>query len=201
MVLSAHQDSGGVDEMKVFNAGFLAVVTCLLLSWNSLLLVKMLVSEDQPFDWYSSSATEQAITMIPLALGLLTVTAAILISMKAMSVLKDLHSQHLTKLPSKNALTFRDTQILFFTISSQYFLISVHSVLSALQIISGQQTLILKAITHFCINDVIISLVFPIYIIMKTRKYLAKLWDDSAPILKENNDFFAGNPNEVSPNT
>ena len=86
MVLSAHQDSGGDDEMKVFNAGFLAVVTCLLLSWNSLLLVKMLVSEDQPFDWCSSSATEQAITMIPLALGLLTVTVAILISMKAMSV-------------------------------------------------------------------------------------------------------------------
>ena len=185
--------------MKVFNSGYLAVVTCILLVWNSLLLVKMLVSEDQPLDWCSQSVSEPAIVMIPLALCLLADTVVLLISIKTMSVLKDLDNQHLKKLPSKNALTFRDTQILFFTLTSQYFSISVLSVLSALQIISGHQTLILKATTHFCINDLIISLVFPIYIILKTRKYLAKLWDDSAPTLQENNDFFAENPNEVSP--
>ena len=35
------------------------------------------------------------------------------------------------------------------------------------------------------------SLIFPLYIILKTRRYLPSLWDDKAPLILQNNDFYA----------
>ena len=199
MLLSAHQDTIGVDEMKTFNSGYLTFVTCVLLSWNSLLLV-IFVSDGSTPDW-CWSGSELTLILIPVAFSLLAVIIVVLIIIKSNRVLKNLKHQHFKNLPSKNALTFRDTLILFFSVTSQYFLINIQSFLFSFKFLSKEKSLILKVVTHFSINDMMICFVFPIYIIFKTKKYLRKLWDDSAPIIHENNDFFAENPAEVSTET
>ena len=49
------------------------------------------------------------------------------------------------------------------------------------------------------VDDIGLGFIFPIYIIIKTRRYLPKLWDDSSQIIGENNDFFSTNPASVAP--
>ena len=48
-------------------------------------------------------------------------------------------------------------------------------------------------------NLLVLALVFPIYIILKTKRYLPKLWDDNALVIVQNNDFYAVRLNQVSP--
>ena len=46
--------------------------------------------------------------------------------------------------------------------------------------------------------DIGVAFIFPIYIIIKTKRYLPKLWDDSQQIIGQNNDFFSINPATVA---
>ena len=48
------------------------------------------------------------------------------------------------------------------------------------------------------VDDIGVGFIFPIYIILKTKRYLPKLWDDSRPIVFGNNDFFSTNPATVA---
>ena len=54
-------------------------------------------------------------------------------------------------------------------------------------------------IISIIVDDIGVAFIFPIYIIMKTKRYLPKLWDDSRQIILENNDFYSSNPNAVAP--
>ena len=52
---------------------------------------------------------------------------------------------------------------------------------------------------EFFMFDIIISFVFPIYIILKTRRYLPRLWNDNSPLILQNNDFYAVRLSPISP--
>ena len=54
-------------------------------------------------------------------------------------------------------------------------------------------------IISIIVDDIGVAFIFPIYIIMKTKRYLPKLWDDSRQIILENNDFYSSNPTAVAP--
>ena len=41
------------------------------------------------------------------------------------------------------------------------------------------------------------SLVFPVYIILKTRRYLPRLWNVNCPLIIQNNDFYSVNMLQV----
>ena len=200
MVRSAHQDHGS-DEMKTFNYGYLLIVAGLLISWNSSLVGKVLVSNTPPPDWCFPvfAETNHNIMIIPFVLSSLSVFFAVCIHLKTKSILENLQHQHFKNLPSKNALTFVDTQILFISVTIQVFLVNFPSLLLSFQLLSQEKWIIVRVITHFCLNDVLVCVVFPIYIILKTKKYLPRLWNDSSPIINENNDFYAENPAQVSP--
>ena len=202
MVANVHQTPGS-EEMRTLKHGYLAAVTGLLLSWNSILVVKFLSSDvsDLP-DWCSSLQTEhnqQFVLMIPSVFCVLGLVFTVLLTRRTHTLLKKIQPQHFQNLPSKNALTFLDTQILFVSIIVQFSVISFISILSYFLFISHDQFIILKVILHFFIDNGFICFIFPIYIILKTKKYFPRMWNDSSQIFQQNNDFFAENPSEIHP--
>ena len=56
-----------------------------------------------------------------------------------------------------------------------------------------------NSLISMIVDDIGVGFFFPIYLIMKTKRYLPKLWDDSRQIIVENNDFFSINPAAVAP--
>ena len=197
MACSAHQRPED-DDMKTFNCGYLATVAALLLSWNSLLAVKVLTTDDMAQFWCERfSGPTEILKMIPASFFFLAEIVIILISLRINRILESLQPEHLENLPSRNALTFRDTQILYSLLSLQFVVIS--SVSSLYPSSQFQTSLLTKVVLHLCFDNVIISFLFPIYIIVKTKRYLPKLWDDSSQLIHGNNDFYAENPSQVSP--
>ena len=61
------------------------------------------------------------------------------------------------------------------------------------------QAKMIIGIISIIVDDIGVAFIFPIYIIMKTKRYLPKLWDDSRQIILENNDFYSSNPTAVAP--
>ena len=189
--------------MRILRNGYLAAVTGLLLSWNSILVVRFLTAEDSDLpDWCSgleAESNQRFLLMVPTVFCVLGLVFTVLLSLRTNTILKNIQHQHEKNLPAKNALTFLDTQILFASISVQFFIISLTYILFYFLIITQEQFIILKAILHFLIENLFNCFVFPVYIILKTKKYLPRLWDDNSPILQQNNDFFAENPSQVGP--
>ena len=202
MVTKAHQNPGP-DEMRTFNQGYIAAVTGLNLSWSSILVVKFLSADDSDLpDWccgFQIEPNQQFLLMIPTVFSVLSIVFTVLLTVRTNTILTNIQQQHLQNLPAKNALTFRDTQILFVSTVIQFFVLSVISILFYFLFISPDQFIILKAILHLIIDNVFICFVFPIYIILKTKKYFPRMWDDNSQIFKQNNDFFAENPSQVNP--
>ena len=50
-----------------------------------------------------------------------------------------------------------------------------------------------------CLFNIVICFMFPVYIILKTRRYLPRLWDGEAPLILQNNDFYTVRLSQVSP--
>ena len=142
---------------------------------------------------------QQILHRLPAVFCVLGLVFTVLLSCRTNTILKKIQPQHLLNLPSKNALTFLDTQILFVSIIIQFFVISVIHILFHFLLISHDQFVIQKAILHLIIDNLFICFVFPIYIILKTKKYFPRMWDDKAQMLPKNNDFYAENPSHVSP--
>ena len=115
-------------------------------------------------------------------------------SYKTRNSLKKIQDQHLKNLPSKNALTYLDTQILCFSIII-YKIFSIMYV-QFLNFDSGEDFLFV--IVQFCFHNIVLCFLFPLYIILKTRRYLPRLWDDNSPIILQNNDFYAVRLSQVS---
>ena len=202
MVANAHQNPGS-EEMRTLNNGYLAVVTGVLLSWNSILVVKFLTAEDSDLpDWCSglqNESNQQFLLMVPTAFCVLCLVFIALLTLKTNAILDKMQHQHLQHLPAKNALTFLDTQILLVSIIVQFFIIIFISILFYFLYISHDTFIILKATFHLFLDNLCICSIFPVYIILKTKKYFPRLWDDNSPMLKQNNDFFMENPSQVSP--
>ena len=106
---------------------------------------------------------------------------------------------HLRNLPAKNALTYIDTLTLFSIVSGFSFIRFFGVLLWTLDILSFDNLDLVINITSIISDDIGVGFIFPIYIIIKTKRYLPKLWDDSREIIGENNDFFATNPATVAP--
>ena len=102
--------------------------------------------------------------MIPSIFCVLSLLFTVLLTCRTNTLLKTIQPQHFQNLPSKNALTFLDTQILFVSIIVQFFVIGFISILSYFLGISHDQFIFLKVILHFFIDNVFICFIFPIYI-------------------------------------
>ena len=118
-------------------------------------------------------------------------------SLKTRDGLRKLQDQHLKNLPSRNALTYLDTQILCYSLIANIFFTMIFFQLFINE--SGGVSYSIIIFVHFCVHNIWLSFLFPLYIIMKTRRYLPRLWDDNAPIILQNNDFYAVRLSQVSP--
>ena len=145
---------------------------------------------------------DQAVTplmIIGMIFWFLLLVFTLLISLRTRRNLGQLPSRHLTNLPAKNALTFLDTQIVCFLLLLQFILmITIHS-MYLLNVFSLETSELVGSLTQMLITNVLLSLVFPVYIILKTRRYLPTLWDDESPLIVQNNDFYAVRLSQISP--
>ena len=122
-----------------------------------------------------------------------------LITKRAYAYLSKLPDSHLGNLPAKNALTYIDTLILFALVSGSYILKSLFALFWTFDFLSFDNANLLSSITSIIVDDIGLGFLFPIYIIIKTQRYLPKLWEDSREIIGENNDFYSINPATVAP--
>ena len=216
MVANAHNDPGE-DGLKMFNFGYLAGISGILLAWNGALLAKTLISDDLIAFTFTASCLENQVPIsmpfnsipiqtipipfynnsIGMPLSFLCVVSSVLITIRTKSYLAKLQDRHLKNLPSRNALTYLDTLILFLIFALSYILKVIGSIFLKLDIWSFDSFLLVNSIMTVVVDDIVICFVFPIYIIMKTKRYLPKLWDSSRPIVPGNNDFYSENPSTV----
>ena len=119
------------------------------------------------------------------------------LSIKTKERLRNLEDSHLINLPSKNALTFLDTQIISLSLFVLFVLQKFRIILSFFDVISWETSFILFNIFDLSFN-IVMCVMFPIYIILKTRRYLPRLWDDASPFILQNNDFYAVRMSQVN---
>ena len=129
-------------------------------------------------------------------LSLSAFTFTILISIRTRKNLRKLQEEHLKNLPSNNVLTYLDTEILCFSIMAKFALVKFRNIFLATDLLSFDISLYIVNVMPFCFVFMF-SLIFPLYIILKTRRYLPSLWDDKAPLILQNNDFYAVRLSEV----
>ena len=137
--------------------------------------------------------------MIPVVVLILIVISTLLISFKTHNYLRNLQPEHFKNLPSNNVLTFIDTQLMCFFLIF-YFLLGLFVLyLRLFVLISRENVIFYLNLLQLVINNVVICLIFPVYVILKTRRYLPRLWSDDSPLILENNDFYAVRLSQVSP--
>ena len=198
---NAHNDPG-VDGMKIFNIGYLVGITGILLAWNSAILIKVTVSEEY-LRYTALCLRKKSKSDFPgpilIAMIFLCILFSLIIIRRTKTYLRKLPDNQLRNLPAKNAMTYIDTLILFYVLSGSFFIKTsgmafwLHNIS-----LSDQTNLILCAITVI-VDDIGVGFIFPVYIIIKTKRYLPKLWDTSRQIILENNDFYSSNPTAVVP--
>ena len=137
--------------------------------------------------------------IIPTVVVLLILIYTVLITFKTNKYLRNLQPQHFQNLPSNNALTFLDTQLLCFFLLF-YFMVGLLLIfLRLVDILSRDNLILFTNLFQLCMNNLVISLIFPVYVILKTRRYLPRLWSEDAPVILQNNDFYAVRLSQVSP--
>ena len=195
----------------MFNIVYLAGLAGILLAWNSAIIIKVTVS-DQHIPYTAACLTNsleskrmrlESKPFYPLAIVLvvlsLCVIFLIIITKRKNIYLSQLQDSHLRNLPAKNALTYIDTLILFSIIYGSKILKLFCVLLRKFDFMSFENMTIVTSIMSIIVEDIGVGFIFPIYIILKTKRYLPKLWDDSRQIIAENNDFFSTNPAAVAP--
>ena len=200
---NAHNDPGA-DGLKMFNIGYLAGIAGLLLAWNSTILIKVAVSDEyMAFAALCTKRTLESQSFYPITIGIAIISLCIffslLISRRTYTYLSKIPDSHLRNLPAKNALTYIDTLILFFAVAGSYIVKLIYSFFWLLDFLSFNNANLLSCVTSIIVDDVGIGFIFPIFLIIKTKRYLPKLWDDSSQIIGENNDFYSTNPATVAP--
>ena len=91
------------------------------------------------------------------------------------------------------------TSVLSVTISVTLVISSILVCIYSSGHLTNYQLMIAFNIVHFLMEDILICVIQPIIIILKTKKYLPQLWDNNCQIETDNNDFYAVNPFQVYP--
>lgn len=203
MVANAHQDQEA-DGRKISDSAYLTGLMGVIAVLVAIPILKIALQNDIRFVelCMGKASRQEPITpylIIILVIWSLCSLFVILISLKTRNNLKKLQHQHLENLPANNALTYLDTQILCFIILLQALTIICTNVLFVVNIIPLKVTLFVTNFVHLCTSNIVISFIFPIYITLKTRRYLPRLWDDEAPLIIQNNDFYAVRLEQISP--
>ena len=203
MVANAHQ-LPGPEEKKIFDIVYLVAVFGFFLFFSALPVLAH-ASDGIPFISRCIGKAEEEgnrqsnLVFITLTFLFLFFFFAILIGVRTRKNLSKLKDDQLNNLPSNNALTYLDTELLSFFLFSYTFLQSFKYFLFVFETISWELTLSLAIWIQLVFNLVILALVFPVYIILKTRRYLPRLWDENSPMIVQNNDFYAVRLSQVSP--
>ena len=200
---NAHNDPGP-EGLKMFNIGYLAGIAGILLAWNSAILIKVTVSDQYiGFTAFCLKKTLESKPFYPMIIALVLFSLCVIFSLtitrRTYIYLSKLQGSQLPNLPGKNALTYVDTLILFYIISGSSILNSFCVLSWTLDFVSFDTSNLLTCLISIIVDDIGVGFMFPIYLIMKTKRYLPKLWDDSRQIIVENNDFFSINPAAVAP--
>ena len=191
------------EKMKMFNLGYLVGLSGILLVWNINFIAFLFkpnhltpgVSKCLALETEEDTSI-QRIGMIPSVLIVPCVAFTVFIYIRTQKYLKKIPPEHLKNLPSKNALTFLDSFILLLILIIRFFLAKLIFFLHLQDYFSFDVSLTVRIILNVSLNDIFLSLVFPVYIIMKTRRYLPKLWNDNCLHVPQNNDFYAKSPDE-----
>ena len=200
---NAHNDPGP-DGLKIFNIGYLAGLAGILLAWNSAILIQVAVSEqDTGYTALCLKKTLESKPFYPAIIGLVVLSLCVIFSLiitrRTNIFLSKIPDSHLRNLPAKNVLTYIDTLTLFSIVSGLHSIRFFEILLWGLDILSFDNLDNVVIITSIIFDDIGVGFIFPIYIIVKTKRYLPKLWDDSRQIIGENNDFFATKSATVGP--
>ena len=201
MVANAHQNPG-LEAVKTFDLGYLVAVAGFLVFINGLPVLEFVVHGNPYVKLCLGEDSKQPLTslmMIGLSFSLLLFSFTIMISLRTRRNLLKLQDHHFENLPSQNVLTYLDTQMLCFVLLFQFISVSVFHYVSMLGGFSSELKNYLVNITQILVTNLLMSFIFPIYIILKTRRYLPKLWNDASPMMIKNNDFFADRIPQVSP--
>ena len=200
---NAHNDPGS-DGLKVFNIGYLAGIAGLLLAWNTAILIKVTVSDQYlRYTAICLKKTMDSKLFFPIIIILVVVSLCVIFSLiitkRIYIYLSKLQECYLRNLPAKNALTYIDTLVLFSILSGSMMIRAFVASLWSLNILSFEDMDFVNCIISLIVDNIGVDFIFPIYIIVKTKRYLPKLWDDSRQLIGENNDFFSINPATVAP--
>ena len=203
MVANAHQ-MPEPEEKKIFDCGYLVAVAGFFLLFTSFLFLQFANDDGIPFVSRCNGDEDQ--TNWPPNLVFITITFlflflffTILIGVRTRKNLRKLNDHQLKNLPANNALTYLDTELLSFLFITYIFLQCFKYFLFLFDIISWELTLTLANWIQLVFNLLVLALYYPVYIILKTRRYLPRLWDDNSPVILENNDFYAVRLSRVSP--
>ena len=194
IVAVAHQDS---DLTRTSDIGYLLGVTGIGIVTNSIpfgfylkLYFKEICRGDVQYLGYY--------VMIPTVLLILMFISTVLISFKTHKYLRNLQPENFKNLPSNNVLTFMDTQLMCFFLILYFMTGYLFIILRFIDILSREYFILCVNLFQVIVNNVVICLIFPVYVILKTRRYLPRLWSDDSPLILENNDFYAVRLSQVS---
>ena len=202
MVSNAHQDTEP-EAKKLFDIGYLAAVSGFLLIPLAMPVVQYTMHGIQTIALCLREEEK-----LPVSFDLLKISTAsialiftftVLISLRTIRNLRKLQDQHLKNLPAKNALTFVDTVLLCFLSFSNFLVQRVLLSVFMLDLLTYEVFAFWINFLEFFLHNIIICFVFPIYIILKTRRYLPRLWSDDSPLILQNNDFYAVRLTQISP--
>ena len=189
------------EKIKMFNFGYIVGLSGILLVWN-INIIAFLLKSESPTAGISKclgldTETETSLpAMIASVLFVLLTVFSVLIYLRTQEYLEKIQPENQKNLPAKNALTFLDTCILLLSLSIRFVLAKLIFFLHLQDYFSFQVSHMARIILNVCLNDIFLGLVFPVYIIMKTRRYLPKLWNDACQHIPQNNDFYAQSPGE-----
>ena len=202
MVSNAHQDTES-EAKKLFDIGYLAAVSGFLLiplimpvvqyTMHGIQTIALCLREEEklPVSFDLLKISTASITLI--------FTFTVLISLRTIRKLRKLQDQDLKNLPANNALTFVDTLLLCFLSYSNFLVQRVLLSVFMLDFLTYEVFAFVINFIEFFLHNIIISFVFPIYIILKTRRYLPRLWSADSPLILQNNDFYAVRLTQISP--
>ena len=200
MVANAHQNIEP-EAIKTFDLGYLVAVGGFLVFINCLPVFEFVLHGNPHVKLCLGEGSKQPLTslmMIGMTFSLLLLAFTVIISLRTRRNLVKLQDHHFDNLPSQNVLTYLDTQIVCFGLLFQFLLVSTFHYLSMFGVFSSEVTNYLVNVTQMLLTSLCMSIIFPVYIILKTRRYLPKLWDRDSPIIVKNNDFYAERLSQVS---
>ena len=200
MVAHAHQDQEP-EGRKIFDTVYLAGVVGIISVLTFLPIIEFFFNSIPFVNRCEREVGKSNLSIlypIVTTFWLLFLIFTFILSWRTNKNLKKLRDIHLKNLPANNVLTYLDTQMLCFSFHL-YFLVQLSRNIAFLfDILSWEVSFFLMNMIQVSF-DVTISTLFPLYLSLKTRRYLRRLWDNNSPIILQNNDFYAVRMLQISP--